>query len=118
METVKSIGTTGFRQFTKSEAVAVIDAKTSKLSENFERELRDLQEKMHTTVREIVRDQLYLLTKRIERNTNDIRTLMDRKRDRDFEERVEAMTKKNAENIKVIDDNIKTLDKNLQNLSS
>tara|TARA_B110001450_G_C17316931_1_gene357783 strand:+ start:145 stop:501 length:357 start_codon:yes stop_codon:yes gene_type:complete len=118
METVKSIGTTGFRQFTKSEAVAVIDAKTSKLSENFERELRDLQEKMHTTVREIVRDQLDLLTKRIERNTNDIRTLMDRKRDRDFEERVEAMTKKNAENIKVIDDNIKTLDKNLQNLSS
>ena len=118
METVKSIGTTGFRQFTKSEAVAVIDAKTSKLSENFERELRDLQEKMHTTVREIVRDQLDLLTKRIERNTNDIRTLMDRKRDRDFEERIEAITKKNTENIKVIDDNIKTLDKNLQNLSS
>ena len=73
---------------------------------------------MHTTVREIVRDQLDLLTKRIEQNTNDIRTLMDRKRDRDFEERIEAITKKNTENIKVIDDNIKTLDKNLQNLSS
>ena len=65
METVRSIDTAGFRQFTKSEAVAVIDAKTSKLSETFERELRDMQEKMHTTVREIVRDQLDLLTKRI-----------------------------------------------------
>ena len=118
METVRSIDTAGFRQFTKSEAVAVIDAKTSKLSETFERELRDMQEKMHTTVREIVRDQLDLLTKRIEQNTNDIRTLMDRKRDRDFEERVEAITKKNAENIKLIDDNIKTLDKNLQSLTS
>ena len=69
----------GFRTFTKSEAVAIMEAKTANVSETFERELRELQDKMHTVVREIVKDQLVLLSSRIEQNTSSIQQIICRR---------------------------------------
>tara|TARA_B110000879_G_C11126020_1_gene493968 strand:+ start:1098 stop:1457 length:360 start_codon:yes stop_codon:yes gene_type:complete len=117
MDTVQPIINTGFRQFTRNEAVAVMDAKTAKISENFERELRVIQEKIHTTVRELVRDQLELLSKGVGQNTADIRRILDRRRDENASnDGLEAIVRKNTENIKIIDSNIKTIDKNVQQL--
>ena len=103
----------GFRQFTKNEAVAVMDAKNAQLSEKIERELRDIQEKIHATVRETVRDQLDLLSKRIEQNTSDIRDMFKSAHDQEWKTKMEALITKNSENIQIIDGNIKTLDRSM-----
>tara|TARA_B100000780_G_scaffold161044_1_gene112524 strand:+ start:280 stop:762 length:483 start_codon:yes stop_codon:yes gene_type:complete len=102
----------GFRQFTKTEAVAIMEAKTAKVSATFERELRAMQEKMHTTMREIVKDQLALLSNRIEQNAKDIRKLLDRK-DGDGDE-IRTLVNKNRENIEQLDSNIKTIDQEVR----
>tara|TARA_B110000091_G_C13359003_1_gene287472 strand:- start:58 stop:396 length:339 start_codon:yes stop_codon:yes gene_type:complete len=104
----------GFRQFTKNEVVAVMEAKNAKLSEKIERELRLMQEKIHETVRESVRDQIELLNKRIERNSSDIRDMLKSSHDEQWKTKLEGLIQKNTENIKIMDNNIKTLDRSMQ----
>lgn len=105
----------GFRTFTKSEAVAIMEAKTAKVSETFERELRDMQDKMHAVVREIVKDQLSLLSNRIEQNANSIQQLVTR---RDVsEEEIKTLVKNNQLNISQLDSNIKTIDQNIREMT-
>jgi len=104
-----------FRTFTKSEAVAIMEAKTAKVSEIFERELRNMQDKMHTNVREIVKDQLALLSSRIEQNAKDIQKVVNRKDVAN--EEIRALVKKNQQNIDQLDSNIKTLDHNIREMS-
>lgn len=99
----------GFHQFTKTEAIAIMEAKTARQSEIFERELRNMQDKMHTTAREIVKDQLVLLSNRIEQNTKNIQKLLNRSTTG-----LQTLIDKNTENIKLIDSNIKTLDQNIR----
>jgi len=99
----------GFRQFSKNEAEAVMDAKNAKMSEKIERELRNLQEKLHQTVRETVRDQLELLSKRIEQNSSDIRDIFKSAHDEQWKCQIEALIKKNTDNIQIIDGNIKRM---------
>tara|TARA_B110001452_G_C15210933_1_gene420038 strand:+ start:1066 stop:1416 length:351 start_codon:yes stop_codon:yes gene_type:complete len=110
MSTIQPISGSGFRQFTKSEAVAIMEAKTAKISEIFERELRTMQDKMHSNVREIVKDQLELLSSRIEQNAKDIRQLLSTDSDRNLR----SLVDKNAENIKLLDSNIKSIDQNIR----
>ena len=105
----------GFRTFTKTEAVAIMEAKTANVSETFERELRDMQDKMHTVVREIVKDQLALLSSRIEQNTNSIQQIINRRNI--SEEEIKSLVKNNQENINQLDSNIKTIDHNIREMS-
>lgn len=89
-----------------------MDAKTSKISELFERELRIMQDKIHSNVREIVKDQLELLSSRIEQNAKDIRQLLCKHEDSGLR----AIVDKNAENIKLLDSNIKSIDQNIRDV--
>ncbi len=91
MSTIQPISGSGFRQFTKSEAVAIMEAK-------------------HSNVREIVKDQLELLSSRIEQNAKDIRQLLSTDSDRNLR----SLVDKNAENIKLLDSNIKSIDQNIR----
>tara|TARA_B110000091_G_C13807890_1_gene473439 strand:- start:919 stop:1266 length:348 start_codon:yes stop_codon:yes gene_type:complete len=102
----------GFRQFTKDEVVAIMEAKTAKVSERLERELRTIQDRMHSDVREMVRDQLTLLTKQLEQNAENIRTMMLKRET--TEDKLRELVDKNAANIKLLDRNIKSLDQNLR----
>ena len=104
----------GFRQFSKGEAVAVIDAKNAQLSEKLERELRDMQENMHNIVREIVKDQMELLQQRVKQNTEDIRDMYKKSTDEEWKSKMEAMIRKNTENITIVDANIKSVTNSLQ----
>lgn len=106
----------GFRTFTKSEAMAIMEAKTAKVSETFERELRDMQDKMHTVVREIVKDQLALLSTRIEQNTSSIQKLITRT-DVSVEE-IKTLARNNQQNISQLDSNIKTIDQNIREMTA
>ena len=112
MATIEPI--TGFRQYSRSEANAVIDAKNAKLSEKIERELRDMQEKIHDTVRETVRDHLDMLSKRVEQNANDIREMYKTSRDEEWKKKMESLIKHNTENIGIIDSNVKELSRTIQ----
>lgn len=107
----------GFRTFTKSEAVAIMEAKTAKVSETFERELRDMQDRMHTVVREIVKDQLALLSSRIEQNVRDIQKIV-RTSGGQTQEEIRALVEKNRQNINQLDSNIKTMDQNIRELAA
>lgn len=115
METVQPLP--GFRQFTKDEAVAIMDAKTSKMSEVLERELRTMQEEMQRSVREIIREQMQMLMHQVEKNTDDIRTLMNKPEPGSATE-LKAAVEKNAENIKLLDRNVKTLDANVRAMAT
>ncbi len=106
----------GFRTFTKTEAVAIMEAKTAKVSETFERELRDMQDKMHTIVRELVKDQLALLSSRIEQNTNSIQQIINKRNI--SEEEIKSLVKNNQENINQLDSNIKTIDQNIREMTA
>jgi len=109
----------GFRTFTKSEAVAIMEAKTARKSEIFERELRDMQDKMHTVVREIVKDQLALLSSRIEQNANDIQKVVRTSgASLETQEEIRTLVKTNQQNIKQLDSNIKTIDQNIRELAA
>ena len=92
-----------------------MEAKTAKVSEMFERELRNMQDKMHTNVREIVKDQLALLSSRIEQNAKDIQKVVNRKDVAN--EEIRALVKKNQQNIVQLDSNIKTIDHNIREMS-
>ena len=116
MEKVQPLS--GFRQFTKTEAVAIMEAKTSKLSATFERELRNIEEKIRSDVRETVKDQLELLLRRIEQNATDIRSLMGKQVDEVWKKQLDATVQKNTENINLIDNNIKSLDNNIRSIAS
>ena len=104
----------GFRQFSKGEAVAVIDAKNAQLSEKMERELRNIQESIHSTVREIVKDQMELLQQRVKQNTEDIREMYKKSTDEEWKSKMEAMIRKNTENIEIVDSNVKSVSRSLQ----
>lgn len=106
----------GFRTFTKTEAVAIMEAKTAKVSETFERELRDMQDKIHSIVRELVKDQLVLLSSRIEQNANSIQQIINRRNI--SEEEIKSLVKNNQENINQLDSNIKTIDQNIREMSA
>lgn len=106
----------GFHQFTKDEVVAIMEAKTAKVSETFERELRTIQDRMHSDVREMVRDQLTLLTKQLEENAENIRTMMLKHENK--EDKLRELVDKNAANIKLLDRNIKSLDQNIRTVVS
>ena len=109
----------GFRTFTKSEAVAIMEAKTARQSEIFERELRDMQDRMHTVVREIVKDQLALLASRIEQNTKDIQKVaLERPASLETQEEIRTLVKTNQQNISQLDSNIKTIDQNIRELTA
>lgn len=103
----------GFRQFSKGEAVAVIDAKNAQLSEKLERELRDMQENIHSIVRGIVKDQMELLQQRVKQNTEDIRDMFKKSTDEEWKAKMEAMIRKNTENISIVDANIKSVSNSL-----
>jgi len=105
----------GFRTFTKTEAVAIMEAKTAKVSETFERELRGMQDKMHTIARLLVKDQLALLSSRIEQNANSIQQIINRRNI--SEEEIKSLVKKNQENINQLDSNIKTIDQNIREMA-
>lgn len=95
-----------------------MEAKTARQSEIFERELRDMQDKMHADVREIVKDQLSLLSNRIEQNTKDIQKIMrSGARSLETQEEIRALVNKNQLNINQLDNNIKTIDQNIRELS-
>ena len=97
-----------------------MEAKTAKVSATFERELRDMQATMQTTVREIVKDQLVLLSNRIEQNAKDIRKLLTHPQSTGLQEStgLQALVNKNAENINLLDSNIKTLDQDITEIRS
>lgn len=114
MSTIQPIS--GFRQFTRNEAVAIMEAKTAKISEMFERELRMMQDKMHSNVRDIVKDQLELLSSRIEQNAKDIRQLMPIADAGVQLKSLKSLVDKNAENIKLLDRNIKSIDQNIRDV--
>lgn len=136
MESIKPISS--FHQFGKNEALAIIDAKTSKVSEIFERELRDMQEKTHTTIRESIKEQIEFISQRIERNasdiqttdlkirasmkrqyeamaaniaqnTNDIRSLLGSSKNEGWQKEMEKKIQKNLDNIQVLDGNVREL---------
>ena len=96
--------------------MAIMEAKTAKVSETFERELRDMQDKMHTVVREIVKDQLALLSTRIEQNTSSIQKLITRT-DVSVEE-IKTLARNNQQNISQLDSNIKTIDQNIREMTA
>jgi len=104
----------GFRQFSKGEAVAVIDAKNAQLSAKMEQELRSIQEGIHTTVREIVKDQMELLHQRVKQNTEDIREMYKKSTDEEWKSKMESMIRKNTENIQIVDANVKRVGQSLQ----
>ena len=95
-----------------------MEAKTAKVSEIFERELRNMQDKMHTNVREIVKDQLALLSSRIEQNAKDIQQIV-RTNGASLvaNEEIRELVKKNQQNIDQLDSNIKTIDHNIREMS-
>ncbi len=97
----------GFRQFGKGEAVAVIDAKNAQLSAKMEKELRELQDSIYATVREIVKGQMELLQQRVKQNTEDIRDMYKKSTDETWKTKMESMIRKNSENIQIVDANVK-----------
>ena len=78
----------GFRQFSKGEAVAVIEAKNAQLNAKMEKELRSIQENVHATVREIVKDQMELLQQRVKQNTQDIRDMYKKSTDEEWKSKI------------------------------
>lgn len=105
---------TVYRQFSKGEAVAVIDAKTAQLEGKLQRELREMQENMHGILRDIVKDQIQLLQQRVKQNTEDIRDMFKKSTDEEWKSKMEAMIRKNTQNISIVDANIKSVSNSLQ----
>jgi len=94
-----------------------MDAKTSKMSEVIERELRSMQDEIQRSVREIVREQMQMLLHQVEKNTDDIRALVN-KPGVATSSLLKAAVEKNADNIKLLDRNVKTLDANVRAMAA